>query len=128
MGNEDPNYLFYHSQDEKRKYYVFKHLSDKHFQESNCTPANTLILNFNYTQTAKQLYARDADEIIDIHGALNTERNPTFSAMAMNWTMITNGLKNYKTMTFSKISSLYVTMKQTITVSCWVLLNPSRIK
>uniref|UniRef100_UPI00272995DB AbiH family protein n=1 Tax=Bacteroides caecimuris TaxID=1796613 RepID=UPI00272995DB len=74
--NEDPNYLFYHSQDAKRKYYVLKHLSDKHFKERNCTPANTLILNFNYTQTAKQLYTRDADEIIDIHGALNNERNP----------------------------------------------------
>ncbi len=74
--NEDPNYLFYHSQDAKRKYYVLKHLSDKHFKERNCPPANTLILNFNYTQTAKQLYTRDADEIIDIHGALNNERNP----------------------------------------------------
>lgn len=73
---EDPNYLFYHSQDEKRKYYVLKHLSDKHFQATYCSPANTLILNFNYTQTAKQLYARKADEIIDIHGALNNERNP----------------------------------------------------
>ena len=60
------------------------------------------------------------------HLTLNVTRS--FSAMAMNWTMITNGLKSYKTMTFSKISSLYATMKQAITVSCWVLLNPSRIK
>lgn len=73
---ENPNYLFYQSKDEKRKYYVLKQLSDKHFQKIYCTPTNTLILNFNYTQTAKQLYARDADEIIDIHGVLNNERNP----------------------------------------------------
>lgn len=73
---ENPNYLFYQSKDEKRKYYVLKQLSDKHFQKIHCTPTNTLILNFNYTQTAKQLYARDADEIIDIHGVLNNERNP----------------------------------------------------
>ena len=37
-----------------------------------------------------------------------------FSAMAMSWTMITNGLKSYKTMTFSKISNLFVIMKQVV--------------
>lgn len=71
-----PNYLSCHTKDEELYDYVTKHLSDKRFQETYCTPTNTLILNFNYTQTAKQLYARDADEIIDIHGALNNERNP----------------------------------------------------
>lgn len=73
---ENPNYLFCRSQDEERNYYATKHLSNKHFQETHCTPANTLILNFNYTQTAKQLYAVDKGEIIDIHGLLNNERNP----------------------------------------------------
>lgn len=73
---ENPNYLFCRSQDEERNYYVTKHLSDKHFQETHCTPANTLILNFNYTQTAKQLYTIDKEEIINIHGTLNNARNP----------------------------------------------------
>lgn len=73
---ENFNYLFCRSQDEERNYYITKHLSDKHFQETHCTPANTLILNFNYTQTAEQLYAIDKEEIINIHGALNNEHNP----------------------------------------------------
>ena len=73
---ENLSYLFCRSQDEERSSYVTRLLSDKHFQATYCSPANTLILNFNYTQTAKQLYARKADEIIDIHGALNNERNP----------------------------------------------------
>lgn len=73
---ENLSYLFCRSQDEKWNCYVTRLLSDKHFQETYCSPANTLILNFNYTQTAKQLYARDADEIIDIHGTLNNEHNP----------------------------------------------------
>ncbi|MCM1219228.1 MAG: bacteriophage abortive infection AbiH family protein [Lachnospiraceae bacterium] len=74
---KDLDYLFCHSQDEERRYYVMKHLSDKHFQETNCTPSSTLILNFNYTQTAKQLYARDKDGIINIHGELGNQQNPT---------------------------------------------------
>lgn len=73
---EDPNYLFFHSQDEERNYYVMKHLSDKPFQETHCIPKNTLILNFNYTQTGEKLYARNKDWVINIHGELNNERNP----------------------------------------------------
>lgn len=73
---ENPNYLFCRSQDEKRNYHITRHLSDKHFQEIHCTPANTLILNCNYTQTAKQLYAIDKEEIINVHGALNNKYNP----------------------------------------------------
>lgn len=37
---------------------------------------STLILNFNYTQTVKQLYVRDWDKIINIHGELGSQQNP----------------------------------------------------
>ena len=37
---------------------------------------NVLILNFNYTQSAKQLYAKDNYEIINIHGELGNRQNP----------------------------------------------------
>ncbi len=73
---EDPNYCFRHSQDEERRYYVMKHLSDKQFQVVNCMPFSTLILNFNYTQTAKQLYVEDGIMIINIHGELGNDYNP----------------------------------------------------
>ncbi len=73
----DPGYLFCRSQDEERMHCVRKHLSDEHFQESNCMAFNTLILNFNYTQTAKQLYVRDWHKIINIHGELANQQNPT---------------------------------------------------
>lgn len=73
----DPGYLFCRSQDEERMHCVMKHLSDEHFQESNCMAFNTLILNFNYTQTAKQLYVRDWHKIINIHGELGNQQNPT---------------------------------------------------
>ncbi len=73
---EDPNYCFRHSQDEKRRYYVMKHLSDKQFQAANCRPSDILILNFNYTQTAKQLYVGDWDTIINIHGELGNQQSP----------------------------------------------------
>ena len=34
-------------------------------------------MNFNYTQTAKKLYNdHNIDEIINIHGELNSENNP----------------------------------------------------
>lgn len=37
---------------------------------------DSIILNFNYTQTAKQLYAKDKYEIINIHGELGNRQNP----------------------------------------------------
>lgn len=36
----------------------------------------TLILNFNYTSIAKDLYAKMQDEIVNIHGELGNNRNP----------------------------------------------------
>lgn len=73
---DDPDYLFCSSRDEERKYYVLKQLHDEHFRETHCKPSDTLILNFNYTQTAKKLYARMKDGIINIHGELGSARNP----------------------------------------------------
>lgn len=73
---KDPGYLFCRSQDEERMHYVMKNLSDENFQKSNCMAFCTLILNFNYTQTAKQLYVRDWDRIVNIHGELGSQQNP----------------------------------------------------
>ncbi len=73
---KDPGYLFCCSQDEERMHYVMKKLSDENFQKSECRAFCALILNFNYTQTAKQLYVRDSDEIINIHGELGSRQNP----------------------------------------------------
>ncbi len=36
----------------------------------------TLILNFNYTSIAKDLYAKMQDDIVNIHGELGNARNP----------------------------------------------------
>ena len=73
---KDPGYLFCRSQDAERMHYVMKNLSDENFQKSECRAFNTLILNFNYTRTVKQLYVRDWDEIINIHGELGSRQNP----------------------------------------------------
>lgn len=73
---KDPGYLFCRSQDAERMHYVMKNLSDENFQKSECRAFNTLILNFNYTRTVKQLYVRDWDKIINIHGELGNRQNP----------------------------------------------------
>ena len=73
---KDPGYLFCRSQDAERMHYVMKNLSDENFQKSECRAFNTLILNFNYTRTVKQLYVRDWDKIINIHGELGSQQNP----------------------------------------------------
>lgn len=69
---DDPNT----SKDEEKRYYVIKALSDDHCKKTYCTPLDTMILNFNYTHTAEKLYARDKDLIINIHGELNSDKNP----------------------------------------------------
>lgn len=47
-------------------------LSKKRF----CTPAQTLILNFNYTSIVENFYDREKYEFINIHGQLNNGGNP----------------------------------------------------
>ena len=73
---KDFAYTLRRSQDEKYQYYVKKHLYNEHFRKEYCTPSDTLILNFNYTQTAKQLYERGEDVIINIHGEFDNQQNP----------------------------------------------------
>ena len=48
--------------------------SNKHLD--GITPKRTLLLNFNYTDTAKRLYGKPEYEIINIHGELNNKNNP----------------------------------------------------
>lgn len=72
----DPNYLFCRTPDEEHRYYVMKYMHDSFFRKTHCTPDETLILNFNYTTIAENLYARKKDEIIHIHGELGSDRNP----------------------------------------------------
>jgi len=57
-------------------YFVLRQLKFDASQKKYCTPAETLILNFNYTSTAEHLYVEKKYEIINIHGQLNNERNP----------------------------------------------------
>lgn len=63
-------------EDEKRKLFVEERANDECFKKKYLTP-RTLILNFNYTKTAENLYTKNGnDEIINIHGELNNESNP----------------------------------------------------
>ncbi len=43
---------------------------------NNVKPQRTLFLNFNYTNTVEKLYAQSQDTIINIHGELNSKKNP----------------------------------------------------
>lgn len=47
---------------------------DKHIKDTK--PLRTLFLNFNYTNTAKNLYGIVEHDIINIHGELNNPTNP----------------------------------------------------
>lgn len=58
------------------RHYVQKQLKYDVFKQKHYTPAQTLILNFNYTSTAKRLYAEKLYEVVNIHGELGNERNP----------------------------------------------------
>lgn len=73
---EDPDYLFCRSKEEENRHYVLKRLKDDYLRRDHCTPVHTLILNFNYTRMAEKLYAREKDEVINIHGELDNPRNP----------------------------------------------------
>ena len=62
--------------EEAKIYFIEKHCKQKTFKERFCIPC-TLILNFNYTKTAEKLYTdENFNEIINIHGELNSENNP----------------------------------------------------
>lgn len=74
----DSKYLFCQSREDKIRHYIWKNMEDKNsnFTKTHFTPEKTLILNFNYTRTAEQLYADKNCEVIHIHGELNNPDNP----------------------------------------------------
>lgn len=74
--DNDDEYKLSLSEDEVRKIYVKKNANKEWFKKDNLVPS-TLLLNFNYTKTAESLYADYVfDEVINIHGELNNEKNP----------------------------------------------------
>lgn len=73
--DDDPVYDILDTVDEKRMYFVKKNINDESFKK-NLLPY-TLVLNFNYTQTAEKLYAKNnINEVINIHGELYNKNNP----------------------------------------------------
>ena len=72
----DKTYKYCLTENEARIIFIEKKLKDESFKKYHLLPY-TLLLNFNYTQTAKKLYNdHNIDEIINIHGELNSENNP----------------------------------------------------
>lgn len=76
---KDPQYNIHTKEEEDIKYFITKQLKNESFKIRHCTPY-TLILNFNYTKTAKKLYLNEElniyHEVINIHGELNNPDNP----------------------------------------------------
>lgn len=73
---EDVQYTLCDTNDEKRMLFIEKNIGSESFKKNHLVPY-TLILNFNYTQTAEKLYAKNSiNEVINIHGELNNENNP----------------------------------------------------
>lgn len=58
------------------RHYVQSQLKDDVFKKKHYTPAQTLILNFNYTSIAKRFYAGEGYEVVNIHGEIGNEHNP----------------------------------------------------
>lgn len=74
--SEDPAYSECLTKDEQRRYFINKNFKYDNFKKNHLAPY-TLLLNFNYTQTAEKLYAENCfNEIINIHGELNNGNNP----------------------------------------------------
>ena len=71
----DVQYTLCDTNDEKRMLFIEKNIGSESFKKNHLVPY-TLILNFNYTQTAEKLYAKNSiNEVINIHGELNNENN-----------------------------------------------------
>lgn len=75
--NKDPEYMLCITIDEERMHFIKKNIDYDFFKKTYCMP-NTLLLNFNYTKTAENLYIKEDMnfEIINIHGELDNEDNP----------------------------------------------------
>lgn len=73
---KEPSYQHY-SDEEANRQHVLVSLKNNSFKRSYCAPNRTLILNFNYTKTAENLYINEKNfEVINIHGELNNPQNP----------------------------------------------------
>lgn len=72
----DIQYTLCDTKDEKRMLFIEKNIDSESFKKNHLVPY-TLILNFNYTQTAKKIYAKNSiNEVINIHGELSNKNNP----------------------------------------------------
>lgn len=73
----DPQYNVYSTIEEERMHFFKKNKDNEYFNMCHCIP-QTLLLNFNYTNTAEKLYTNEEIkyEIINIHGELNNKNNP----------------------------------------------------
>ncbi|GFZ38946.1 AbiH family protein [Bacteroides nordii] len=75
--DQDLAYQTFDINEEKRMYFIEKNIDKMSFKKNYLVPDDTLLLNFNYTNTAEKLYAGDnIHKIINIHGELNNENNP----------------------------------------------------
>lgn len=63
---------------EANRIHLKKKLENDNFKRDNCKPSQTVLLNFNYTNTAEKLYINEESnyEVINIHGQLNHQANP----------------------------------------------------
>lgn len=75
--NKENDYYSNNTEDQIRRCFIEKNMKDEFFKKEYCKP-NTLLLNFNYTKTAENLYIKEGMnfEIINIHGELDNEDNP----------------------------------------------------
>lgn len=75
--DSDPSYSIYSKEEAIRHCISTRLEKNGSFKKNYCTPSQTLILNFNYTNTAERLYTKEGYyEIINIHGELNNKNNP----------------------------------------------------
>ncbi|MFY1611772.1 AbiH family protein [Macellibacteroides fermentans] len=74
---KEHEYDGHNTEDQIRRCFIEKNIKDEYFKKEYCKPY-TLLLNFNYTKTAENLYIKEDMncKIINIHGELNNEENP----------------------------------------------------
>lgn len=75
--NKEHEYDGHNTEDQIQRNFIEHNIKDEFFKKEYCKP-NTLLLNFNYTKTAENLYIKEDMnfEIINIHGELDNEDNP----------------------------------------------------
>ncbi|HML72633.1 MAG TPA: AbiH family protein [Macellibacteroides fermentans] len=75
--NKEHEYDGHNTEDQIRRNFIEQNIKKEFFKKEYCKP-NTLLLNFNYTKTAENLYIKEDMyfDIVNIHGELNNEDNP----------------------------------------------------